>query len=122
MTSVRVFVPGSIGNVGPGFDVLGLAVDGIGDRFTVELTTAPSSIAVVTGRDHTLSRPIQQTIVLVWRLLRCCAHRATRAMSESPSTAACRWLAALGPALPLAWAAPLVLPWPWAARSLKRRF
>ena len=54
MTSVRVFVPGSIGNVGPGFDVLGLAVDGIGDRFTVELTTAPSSIAVVTGRDHTL--------------------------------------------------------------------
>jgi len=34
----RVFAPGTIGNVGPGFDVLGLAVDGIGDTVTVELT------------------------------------------------------------------------------------
>jgi homoserine kinase len=31
-----VFVPGSIGNVGPGFDVLGLALHGIGDTVTVE--------------------------------------------------------------------------------------
>ena len=32
-----VFAPGSIGNVGPGFDVLGMAIDGIGDTVTVEL-------------------------------------------------------------------------------------
>ena len=36
--NATAFAPGSIGNVGPGFDVLGLAVEGIGDRVTVELT------------------------------------------------------------------------------------
>lgn len=49
-----VFAPGSIGNVGPGFDVLGLAVDGIGDRVTVELTDGPARVAEVTGRDADL--------------------------------------------------------------------
>ena len=48
------FAPGSIGNVGPGFDVLGLAVDGIGDKVTVELTKGASKIADVTGRDADL--------------------------------------------------------------------
>lgn len=48
-----VFVPATIGNVGPGFDVLGLAVGGLGDRITVELLdpSEPSRIAAVTGRD-----------------------------------------------------------------------
>lgn len=45
------FAPGSIGNVGPGFDVLGLAVDGIGDSVTVELTRGAARIADITGRD-----------------------------------------------------------------------
>lgn len=45
------FAPGSIGNVGPGFDVLGLAVDGIGDRVTVTLTKHESRVEAVTGRD-----------------------------------------------------------------------
>ncbi len=48
------FAPGSIGNVGPGFDVLGLAVDGIGDTVTVELTKGASRIEDVTGRDADL--------------------------------------------------------------------
>ncbi|HEY2829801.1 MAG TPA: homoserine kinase [Thermoanaerobaculia bacterium] len=48
------FAPGSIGNVGPGFDVLGLAVEGIGDRVTVELTSHDSRITGVTGRDACL--------------------------------------------------------------------
>jgi homoserine kinase len=46
-----VFAPGSIGNVGPGFDVLGLAVDGIGDTVTVDLHDGPDVIEAVTGRD-----------------------------------------------------------------------
>lgn len=50
----RAFAPGSIGNVGPGFDVLGLAVDGIGDTVTVELTQGDTRIADVTGRDAAL--------------------------------------------------------------------
>jgi homoserine kinase len=48
------FAPGSIGNVGPGFDVLGLAVDGIGDQVTVELTKGNSRVVDVTGRDAEL--------------------------------------------------------------------
>lgn len=48
------FAPGSIGNVGPGFDVLGLAVDGVGDRVTVELTKGESRIESITGRDAEL--------------------------------------------------------------------
>ncbi|MHB1328466.1 MAG: homoserine kinase [Gemmatimonadales bacterium] len=40
MTTVRVYVPGSIGNVGPGLDILGLAVRGAGDTvFAERLTT-----------------------------------------------------------------------------------
>ena len=48
------FAPGSIGNVGPGFDVLGLAVDGIGDRVTVELTHDEPRVDDVTGIDADL--------------------------------------------------------------------
>lgn len=54
MSATRAFAPGSIGNVGPGFDVLGLAIEGIGDRVSVELTDGPSRIDVVTGRDAEL--------------------------------------------------------------------
>lgn len=54
MSKATAFAPGSIGNVGPGFDVLGLAVDGIGDRVTVELTRRDSRIESVTGRDAEL--------------------------------------------------------------------
>jgi homoserine kinase len=52
--SVTVFAPGTIGNVGPGFDVLGLAVDGIGDTVRLELSAGPDAIVEVTGRDQDL--------------------------------------------------------------------
>jgi homoserine kinase len=52
--SATAFAPGSVGNVGPGFDVLGLAVEGIGDRVTVELTDRASRITTITGRDADL--------------------------------------------------------------------
>lgn len=54
MSSATAYAPGSIGNVGPGFDVLGLAVGGIGDRVTVELTRGASRVVDVTGRDAEL--------------------------------------------------------------------
>ena len=50
--TATVFAPGSVGNVGPGFDVLGLAVDGVGDTVTVELAHRPS--VHVRGRDSAL--------------------------------------------------------------------
>jgi homoserine kinase len=45
--SVRAFAPGTIGNVGPGFDVLGLAVTGPGDAVVAEWTPGPG----ITVRD-----------------------------------------------------------------------
>jgi homoserine kinase len=54
MNRGTAFAPGSIGNVGPGFDVLGLAVEGLGDRVTVELTRGNSSVRAITGRDADL--------------------------------------------------------------------
>ncbi|HSP34296.1 MAG TPA: homoserine kinase [Thermoanaerobaculia bacterium] len=48
-----VFSPGSIGNVGPGFDVLGLAVDGVGDKVTVTLADR-ARVESITGRDASL--------------------------------------------------------------------
>ncbi len=52
--SVNVFAPGSIGNVGPGFDVLGLAVDGIGDTVQLELGGDLDTVTAVAGRDAAL--------------------------------------------------------------------
>ena len=52
MRSATAYAPGSVGNVGPGFDVLGLAVEGVGDRVTVEL--AEKSRVTVRGRDAAL--------------------------------------------------------------------
>jgi homoserine kinase len=49
-----VFAPGSIGNVGPGFDVLGMAIDGFGDTVTVELTAGAEAPVTVRGRDAEL--------------------------------------------------------------------
>jgi homoserine kinase len=37
--SVRVFAPGAIGNIGPGLDILGMAVEGPGDTVEATLTT-----------------------------------------------------------------------------------
>jgi homoserine kinase len=52
MKRATVFAPGSVGNVGPGFDILGLAIDGIGDRVTVEV--GKSGPVIVRGRDAEL--------------------------------------------------------------------
>jgi len=46
-TVVTAYAPGSIGNVGPGLDILGLAVSGAGDTVTVRRTDA----ARITVRD-----------------------------------------------------------------------
>jgi homoserine kinase len=54
MNRAAAYAPGSIGNVGPGFDVLGLAVEGIGDTVTVELTKSASRIDAIRGRDAEL--------------------------------------------------------------------
>lgn len=74
MRSVKrasVFVPGSIGNVGPGFDVLGLAVDHIGDRALIELRDDGVYTVENRGRDAEFlpSIPERNTAVVAARAL-----------------------------------------------------
>ena len=38
---VRVYAPGSIANLGPGFDVFGVAIEGIGDIVVLKQTREP---------------------------------------------------------------------------------
>ncbi len=57
MDYVKVFAPASIGNIGPGFDVLGMAIEGLGD--TVEarrIDHRTVRIVEITGDDGQLSR------------------------------------------------------------------
>lgn len=51
MKKITVTVPATIANVGPGFDVLALAVDGLVDQFTIALCEGESQIKLVTGMD-----------------------------------------------------------------------
>lgn len=52
-TSVRSFAPATVANLGPGFDFLGCAVDGVGDHVTLTVDPAvhPGQIAIseITG-------------------------------------------------------------------------
>jgi homoserine kinase len=54
---VRVFAPASISNLGPGFDVIGLALREPGDIVEAEIASTPGvEIVEVTGDDGALSR------------------------------------------------------------------
>jgi len=46
---VRVFAPGSIGNLGPGLDILGLAITGKGDIVAAERTPGPGVVIADPG-------------------------------------------------------------------------
>ena len=41
MTAVRAFAPGTVANLGPGLDILGLAVEGAGDTVRIERAPEP---------------------------------------------------------------------------------
>jgi homoserine kinase len=48
---VKVYSPGSIANIGPGFDVFGLAIDGLGDHIKLSILDEPEVIIKITGID-----------------------------------------------------------------------
>lgn len=54
--SITAFAPATVANLGPGFDVLGLALAGLGDTVVARLTAAPGvTIDAVEGDDGKLS-------------------------------------------------------------------
>ena len=57
MTVATAFAPASVSNVTCGFDILGFAVDGLGDRVSAEVTSeAGVVIAGIDGDDGRLPR------------------------------------------------------------------
>jgi len=58
---VRVFAPGSVGNVGPGFDILGLAVDGAGDIVQAERVPKPGIVVAEPGHPSLPRDPARHT-------------------------------------------------------------
>ncbi|MBE2184561.1 MAG: homoserine kinase [Anaerolineae bacterium] len=63
LSSAEAFAPATVANLGVGFDILGLAVDGAGDSVRAELTDTPGvSIREITGDGGKLPRdPLKNT-------------------------------------------------------------
>jgi homoserine kinase len=62
--SLRTFAPATIANLGPGFDVLGLALSAPGDLVDAELSERPGvEIVEITGDGGLLSRDPQKNVV-----------------------------------------------------------
>ena len=62
--SLQVFAPATIANLGPGFDVLGLALSAPGDLLEAELVDRPGvEIVEITGDGGLLSRDAQRNVV-----------------------------------------------------------
>jgi homoserine kinase len=64
---VIAFAPGSVGNVGPGLDILGLAVDGPGDAVTAEWTAEPGLRVLEPGHPDLPREPERHTSALAAR-------------------------------------------------------
>ena len=46
MKHIKVFAPGTVANLGCGFDIMGLALDGVGDRIEVAAEAGASGLAI----------------------------------------------------------------------------
>jgi homoserine kinase len=64
---VTAFAPGGVGNVGPGLDILGLAVDGAGDAVRAEWTGGPGLTLLNPGHPNLPRDPARHTAALAGR-------------------------------------------------------
>ena len=65
MKKVKVYAPGSIGNVGCGFDVFGLAIEAVGDVLEVEENTTGQLRILDIAGDETIPLDPEKNIVTV---------------------------------------------------------
>ena len=60
---IKVFAPATASNLGPGFDVLGLALERPGDLVEAEISTSPGvEIVEVTGADSLSTDPEENVV------------------------------------------------------------
>jgi homoserine kinase len=67
LSRCTAFTPGSVGNVGPGLDILGLAVGGAGDEVTVECLKSDAIIVTDPGHRDLPTDPRRNTAALAAR-------------------------------------------------------
>jgi homoserine kinase len=65
MKKVKVYAPGSIGNVGCGFDVFGLAIEAVGDILEVESNNSGQLRILAIAGDETIPLDPEKNIVTV---------------------------------------------------------
>ncbi len=61
MTGIRAFAPGTVANLGPGLDILGLAVEGAGDTVRVERAPGPGIVIRDSGHSEITRDPSANT-------------------------------------------------------------
>lgn len=66
---VHVYAPATISNVGPGFDILGIAIDNPGDRVTAEVREQPGLVFSLQGLHTTMPDDYQNVAAHVARLM-----------------------------------------------------
>lgn len=76
MSWIRIFSPASIGNIGPGFDVLGMAVKGLGDTVDARRIRRGVRILAVDGIARVPSDPARNTAAIA-------ARQALRMLNEN---------------------------------------
>ncbi len=75
MEAVRIFCPATIANISCGFDVLGLALDAVGDEMLIKKSTVPGiRIAKITGQELPLEAEKNVAGVAAMALLRALDH------------------------------------------------
>jgi homoserine kinase len=71
MDSVTAFAPATVANLGSGFDILGMAVEGLGDTVTIHRTESGLTVTKITGDNGKLPRdPDQNTAAIAARYVR----------------------------------------------------
>ena len=64
VTRATAFAPGSIGNLGPGLDILGLAGSGAGDTVVAERAVSPGLVIAESGHPDLPTDPTRNTVGL----------------------------------------------------------
>ena len=63
MKKIKVFAPASIANLGCGFDIMGMALDEVGDVLEMSLDEDSSGISIVNETDVPLPEDIDQNVI-----------------------------------------------------------
>ena len=62
MKKIRVFAPATVANMGCGFDIMGMTLDGVGDVLSVEIGEG-DSLTIINKTPHNLPENVEQNVI-----------------------------------------------------------